>query len=169
MQELEGWWSNPGSRTCTARTPGRLQHRGSLRLTGCHYLSSKCWFGWKKETSIFWKVPFLLFCELCVALPAGAVQTQKFLLFFFCLNTGRIKVDSKGTDLQNCQIHVKPTTWQTPGDSCSYGTCHGMLLKVRLLILTALAKIQRALLFSASFKLFSALSITCWSFLHLLA
>lgn len=22
-----------------------LQHRGSLRLTGCHYLSSKCWFG----------------------------------------------------------------------------------------------------------------------------
>lgn len=169
MQELEGWWSNPGSRTCTATTPGQLQHRSSPRLTGCRYLSSKCWFGWKKRHPYSGKFPFLLFCELCVALPAGVVQTQKFLFFFFCLNIVRIKVDSKGTDLQNCQIHVKPTTWQATGHSCSYGRSHGMLLEVRLLILTVLAKIQHALLFSASFKLFSALSITCWSFLHLLA
>lgn len=109
---------SPGSRTCNAGAPGWL-HRGGPRLTGHHYLSSKCWFGWKKQTSIFWKVPFLLFCELCVALPAGAVQTQKFLLSFFCFNTGRIKVDSTGTSLQNCQIQMKPATWQTTGPSCS--------------------------------------------------
>lgn len=125
------------------------------------------WLG--KETSIFWKVPFPLFCGLCVALPAGAVLTQKFFLFFFCLNIARIKVDSKKTNLQNCQIHMKLTTWQTTGSSCTYRRSHGMLLEARLLILTVLAKIQCALLFSASFKLSSALSITCGSFLHLLA
>lgn len=74
----------------------------------------------KKQTSIFWKVPSLLFSELCVALPAGDVQTQKFLPFFFCLNTGKTKVDSKGTNLQNCEIEVKPTSWQTTGHS--FGT-----------------------------------------------
>lgn len=123
----------------------------------------------KKQTSIFWKVPFLLFCELCVALPAGAVQTQKFLLFYFCLNTGRIKVDSKGTSLQNCQIQMKPATWQTIGCSCSQCRSQGMLLEVWLLILTVLAKIQCTLLFSISLKLFSALTATCRNFIHPLA
>lgn len=98
-----------------------------------------------------------------------AVQTEKFFLFFFCLNRVGIKVDSKWINLQNCQIHVKPTTWQWTGHSFSYSRSHGMLMKVRLLILTVWDKIQNPL-FSASFKLFPELSVTSWSsFLHVLS
>lgn len=113
----------------------------------------------EKEPSIFWKVLFLLFYELCGVLPAGAVQAEKFLLFFFCLNRVGIKVDSNWINLQNSQIRVKLTTWQSTGYSYSYSRSHGMLMEVRLFILTIWDKIQHTS-FAASFKLIPELPET---------
>lgn len=114
-------------------------------------------------------LPTVLWALWSFASRSCAVQAEKFLLFFFCLNRVGIKVDSKWINLQNCQIHVKPTTWQSTGHSCGYSRSHGMLMEVRLLILTVWDKLQHALFF-ASFKLFPELPVTSWSrFLHVLA
>lgn len=110
-------------------------------------------------------LPTVLWALWSFASRNCAVQTEKSLLFFFCLNGVGIKVDSKWIKLRNWQL----TTWQSTSHSCSCSSSHGVLMEVRLLILTVWDKIQHALFFT-SFKLFPELPVTSWhSFLYVLS